>query len=133
LTEAVRDFEKVAEEIPLGVANVGSVQPDVALVEKPVELQPHSVIRARRVSFEPGAVEHWSFDVDKVDVVSPVAGNVNYWPIGIVEIFEWEDPAEVLVGDLCPPRSGQLHARRRYRASPGSDQCSAARSVIVDR
>ena len=118
LTEAVGDFEKVAEKISLGVANVGSVQPDVALVEKPVELQPHPAIRARGVSYESGAVEHWSFDVDKVGVVSPVAGNVDYRPISIVELFEREDPAEILVGDLCPPRSGQLPADRRYCAPP---------------
>ena len=38
------DLEGVGEEVALGVADVAAVEPDVALVEEPVEPQPPALV-----------------------------------------------------------------------------------------
>ena len=104
--EAVGDLQEVTEEVALGVAYVGSVQPHVTLVEEPVELQPGPAVGARRVGLEPSAVQERAVDAREVGLVAPVPGDVDLRPPAVVELVEREGPPEHVVGDVGPPRTG---------------------------
>ena len=104
----IGDLEGVAVEVPLGGAEVGTVQPDVALVGHPVQLQPEPLVGGRFHGREPGPVEQRALFPAEVGLVLPVPGDGDLRPVAIVQVVGGEGPAEGVVGHMGPPGPREL-------------------------
>ena len=100
----------VGEEVALGVAYVGPVQPDVTEVEEPVQREPRPTSRGRGRSLEAAPVQEGAVGGGEGGRGPPMAGHGDLVPPAVVEVGPGEPPAEGLVGDGGTPRPRQIHA-----------------------
>ena len=70
-----RDVERVGEEVALGVAEVGAVEPDVGLVEDAVERHPAARRQSGSGAVEAMAMEQRTVAVGELGMVPPVPGD----------------------------------------------------------
>ena len=100
----VRDLELVRDEVAVGVADIGAVEPDITLLGEPVQGDPAAPILRHGRHREAMAVEDRAF-VGEVGRVGPVAGHGDLGPVAVVECRFVEGPAELL--------TSRRHATRR--------------------
>ena len=103
------DVEAVGEEVALGVAEVGAVEPDVGLVEDAVERDPPAGARRRRRQLEARAVEDRAVAGGQLGVGPPVAGHGDVEPAAVVDVEADAGPAQLVVGCARSPRARQFH------------------------
>ena len=104
----VRDLELVRDEVAVGIAHVGTVEPDITLLGDPVQGDPAAPILRHGRHREAMAVEDRAF-VGEVGRVGPVAGHGDLGPVAVVECRFVEGPAELLTSRGGTPRAGQVH------------------------
>ena len=133
--ERVGDLEGVREEVALGVAEVGAVEPDVALVEEPVEHR----ATARRPSAGPiasnGAGTAAARRCRRTPASSASGRAPRRLPAAVVEAVVRQVAAQVLVGDArratsrssSMERSLAVAGRGRRWSSPGPRSPSSRR------
>ena len=125
----VGDLEGVGEEVALGVAEVGAVEPHVGLVEDAVEDHPVAGARRAGVELEAGAVEQRAVAVGERRRASASGRGRDRLPAVVVVVEPHGLAAQVVVGERGPPRSRQVHRRARVqiRLRPIGPSCRAAR------
>ena len=106
----VSDLESVGNEIAVGVADIGTVEPDVSLLGQPVECDPAPAsgldgLHLEVVSEQNGAL------VGEAGGVGPVAGHLNLGPVAVVECGLVKRSPQLLAGGCRSPDAGQLHPR----------------------
>ena len=108
--QEITHLEGVGEEVALGVADVGAVEPDVAQIEEPVEDEPATpALFVRRLEVAP--VEQRSVLAGEGRRRTPVPRHCQLGPVGVVEVGPGELPAQLLVGDVGPPSAREIHRR----------------------
>ncbi len=113
----VGDVVGVGDEVALGVAEVGTVEPHVALVEEPVEGQPVASLLRAALEVEAGAVDERAVARRERRHRPPVTGDRHPLP-GVVVVLGLDRlAAEVVVGGCGAPGAGQVHTRRERRSS----------------
>ena len=118
--ERLGDLERVREEVALGVAEVGAVEPDVALVEDAVE-RPASCRRrpgrrswSKRVRYSSGPSR-----VGERRRRPPVAGHLDRLPVGVVEARRASVRRSSSSATSARHVPDSSMAARRYRLAPG--------------
>lgn len=93
-SELIGDLEQMRGEVPLGIAEVGAVQGNVALIEDSVKLQPPSPARRtgmpRRLKMT--SINDWAVLVCERRFGSPMMGNRHRFPSAVVEIRKRGSP-----------------------------------------
>ena len=84
--ELVADLELVGEEVPLRGAEVGPVEPHVALVEEAVEAEPPPAVVGARGLLEAHPVEQRAVVVGEGRSRAPVAGHRDRLPARVVQV-----------------------------------------------
>ena len=105
--------KRVREEVALGVAEVGAVEPDVGLVEDAVERQPVAPpsagpARARTACGRSAAPSLPA----KSGEVAPVAGTATIGPRRRRGVEPDSVAAQLVVGNIGAPLSREIHRRR---------------------
>ena len=117
------DLQLVGHEVPVGIAQVGAVEPDVALLRQPLDSQPPAPAAA--IS-SPGGTGRLLWPLEAMPVqhrllagevrvpasgrgLSPMAGHPHRGParVVVVELVERAPPS--LGGRGDPPRTAQVH------------------------
>jgi hypothetical protein len=109
------DVEAVREEVALRVTEVGAVEPDVGLVEDPVERDPAAGAGGRGGELEALAVQDRAVAGEVRSVRPPVAGDGDVAPLVVVDVQADAAPAQLVVRGRRPPRPGQVHGAAGYR------------------
>ncbi len=107
------DVEAVTEEVALGVAEVGAVEPDVGLVEDPVERDPSSPSLGGRRRGERVSVHQRSGARGELRLVLPMARHGDLGPPRVVAVGADAVAPYVVVGLGSQPDAGQLHVAER--------------------
>ena len=108
--EVFGDVERVRHEVALGVAEVRAVEPDIALVEQPIEGEPHPRLRLGLDGvLEVRSVEQRAVGVRECAHGSPVPGHRDRLPAVICERRIGEVAAKVVVRDRGPPSAVEVH------------------------
>ena len=128
LTELIGDLEAVGEEVAVGVADVGAVEPHIALGEHAVELDPRASIGGGSRPREPGPVQDRAVGGRELGCAAPMTGHVGERPRRVIVVVEVEHATQILVGEVRPPRARQLHHRQATR-HPRHDREPGARRV----
>ena len=116
----IGDVEAVREEVPLRIAEVGTVQPHVGLVEHTVQRDEMTLAPRWGLEIESLAVDQRVVVVGERFEVAPVARDLDLRPV-VVEVVETDGAAPALVvGDIGTPESRQIHDGETRRGSaPG--------------
>ena len=111
----------MGDEVALGRTQVGAVQPDVALVGHAVQFQKEAAIRVGGVGRKPGPEQERAVRAGKVRVVGPVAGDLHLRPVAVVQVVVGEGTAQEVIGNLCPPRPGEVHSADATVGGPAAE------------
>jgi hypothetical protein len=118
--ERLGDLEGVRGEVALGVAEVGAVEPEVGLVEEPVEGEPQAAAVGRPRVLEPVPVQQRPVAVDEGGIGAPVGGDGDRLPPVVVEPGLGVGPPQLVVGERCTPGAPEVHDRGRVVAAPAA-------------
>ncbi len=110
-----RDVETVREEVPLGVAEVCAVEPEVGLIEDPVEGDPSSVALGRGFGAERAPVHQRPVARRELRRVAPMTRNRDGFPATVVGVESDPVAANVVVGLGRQPSTGQSTTREFHR------------------
>ncbi len=120
--EGLGHLEGVGEEVALGVAQVGAVEPHVARVEDAVEDEPGASWSFRRAeglgALERGAVEHRSVPLGEGGGRTPVAGHADERPVPVVVVGIVVVATGLLVGGGGAPGAREVDVGAHWRTLP---------------
>src|SRR4051794_33465782 len=106
-----RDVERVRQEVPLGVTQIGAVEPEISLVEDAAEGEPPASSVGRALLLVTPAVQHRTVAAGEVGVAAPVARYGELGPRRVVGVEPDRVPAEIVVGMRRAPHTVELHRR----------------------
>ncbi len=124
-SERVGDLERVPGEIALGRTEILAVEPDVAVVEDPVQLEEpaapvaaHAVGRFGMSGTEPAAVQERPVALRERALRTPMVGDGDIFPTPVVVVALCELLREVRLGGMRAPgpRQTDLGAESRARS-----------------
>ena len=108
-TGECRDVERRRDEVALGVAEVGAVEPHIGLIERAAHLHPHALIVGRFGQFEPMAVQQRAIAVGELGRRSPVPRHRHGGPVAVVALEADATAPQLVVGRASPPAAAQIH------------------------
>ncbi len=117
VAERRRDVEGVGGEVALGLADVGAVEPQITLVEEPVEVEPPPTAGSRDVGLEPAPVQQGTVAVGEGARRAPVARDDDRLPVAIVEGRLGVGASQLVVGDDRQPRPSEVDLHEAAQAT----------------
>ena len=117
--QLIADLERVGGEVALSVAQVGAVEPHVALVEEPCERDPGAATLGGCRDLERPPMQHRRIVRGERRRGAPVPGDRQVGPARVVKGRVGEGPPELVVGDVRSPHTGQFEHCGRRLAAPG--------------
>ena len=108
-TRQIGDLVGMRKEVSLWVAQVGTVEPHITLVEQPVEHNPAASFLWSGIPVETGAVNERPLAVGKRRLRPPVARHAHPLPRRVVKAQCKGLTPKVIVRECCSPRTRKIH------------------------
>ena len=115
VSQRIRHLERVREEVTLGRAEVTAVEPDVAVVEDPLEGEEPPPALRQGGGGEAAPVEHRAVAAGEGRGAPPVAWHGDRLPAGVVEPRLDEPLVEVALGLAGQPPAAEFETLVRHR------------------